>query len=222
MQSFEQDVLQKVRGIFAQSGMGQVSIGANLNPANAQHNISVIGGATYDGSRDILGMTYVGGSGYSYMDNFQNGVIDSRDKLETALARNISHELMHAFGGGHVHDSGLWVDSATTTWDNLVSPDPNANVFSTEAANNITALLNGTKTLDTGALASGEHVDGHIINGRHADGQQIAASPVPEPSTWIVFGLVAAPASLGVRGGTAGPPEGRGNRGIGTVGRPSG
>lgn len=190
VQAFEQDVLGKVRNIFAQSGLGQVSITANANPASAQHTISVIGGATYDGSHDILGMTYVGGSGFSYLNNFQNGMIDSQDKLETALARNISHELMHAFGGGHVHDTGLWVDSATTTWNSLVSPDPNANVFSAEAANNITGLLNGTIGPNLASSASGEHVDGYMINGRHVDGQQIAASPVPEPSTWIGFGLV--------------------------------
>ncbi len=188
VQNFSQDVFQKVRGIFDQSGLGQVQLTNDPHVA-AAHTISVIGGATFDGSHDILGMTYNGGSGFSYLDNFQSGAINSPDQLETALARNIAHELLHAFGGDHVHQTGPWIDVATTTWDHLVTNDPASNVFSPEAASNITALLNGTKSISAG-LASGEHLvdqDGIMIDGRHADGQTI--QPVPEPATWLLLGL---------------------------------
>jgi hypothetical protein len=188
VQTFSQDVFQKVENIYSQSGLGQVRLTNDPN-AVASHTISVIGGATFDGSHDILGMTYNGGSGFSYLDNFQNSAIDSTSKLETSVARNIAHELMHAFGGDHVFSTGPWIDVATTTWDHLTSSDPTMNVFSPEAAANITGLLNGTKSLSSG-LAAGEHIDDNdsvIINGRRADGQAI--SPVPEPSTWLLIGM---------------------------------
>lgn len=195
VENFSDQVFSKVRDIFDRSGLGHVRLSDAPNTVSA-HTISVIAGATYDGSRDILGMTYNGGSGFSYLDNFQSGAIDSADKLETALAKNIAHELMHAFGGEHVHSGGAWVDSATTTWDNLVSQDPATQRFSPEAASSIAGLLNGTRPVSR-TQALGERISAHtvgvpcphcvVIDGRVAMAQSV--QPVPEPATWLVLGL---------------------------------
>jgi hypothetical protein len=194
-QTFTQGVFEKVRQIFDSSGLQRVSLTSSPTD-RAGHTISVISGASYDGSGDILGMTYTGGSGFSFLDNFQHLTIDSAETLELALAKNIAHELMHAFGGDHVHGMGPSIDVAHTTWESLTSRSPESMRFSSEAAGNISAVLDGTQSLASLGLASGERIKlahriGCDCTGCGASAQTvISPQPVPEPSTFL-FGAVA-------------------------------
>lgn len=192
-QAFTQGVMNDVQQIFRNSNLNSVSFTSQPGAA-AVHTMSVISGGNYNGDNTVLGMTYTGGNGFSYLDNFQNPLINNVDTLESAVAKNIAHELMHSFGGDHVYQNGPWVDVANTTWNNLVGTDPSNTSFSPAASANIAALLNGTAT-PTAGLAAGEHVQGHpanctcpccaLLHGRHADGQVV--QPVPEPSTFVLI-----------------------------------
>lgn len=189
-QAFTDDVMGRVREIFHNSGLGDVTFTRD-SATSARHTMSVVSGGSFDGDNTILGMTYTGGNGFSFLDNFRHPLIGSVDDLELAVAKNLAHELLHSFGGDHIHMNGVCIDAAHTTWDSLVSTDPESTRFSPEAAATIRGLLNGSAA-PTYGLASAERIADHdsfIIDGRHASSQTV--QPVPEPST---FALVLLPA----------------------------
>ncbi len=148
--------------------------------------MSVVSGTTYGPNPDAIGITNMGGDGFSFIDKLSYA--NSVDELEWAVAHNVSHELMHAFGVEHHDTTGHYLDSATTPWEVLV--DPNT-VFGQEAVNSLLAE-DFRDRYDTGtSLAYGAQ------NLEH--GTMIRPSPVPEPTTVALWGIVAAAALAGHR-----------------------
>jgi hypothetical protein len=169
--AFENAVLQDVQSTYHLSG---INLNVTLDPnAPAAHTLSVVSGTSYPANTGVIGITDVGNNGFSFIDNFKDAQSGQITDLEWALAHNISHELMHAFGVAVHHDqTGQYLDSASASWSLLTNPDT---TFSSAAVTDIQAHLNGT----AGASGTGaEQIDGD---------QEILAHPVPEPSTIAVW-----------------------------------
>lgn len=118
----------------------------------------------------------VGGSGFGFIDKLKYA--DDLQDLEWAVAHNVSHELMHAFGVAVHHDqTGQFLDAATASWALLKNP---ATTFSPDAINDILAdqyAPNGAS-----GTAGEQRLDG--------DQELLAPRPVPEPATLAFWGLV--------------------------------
>ena len=70
-----------------------------------------------------IGISDVGGNGFSFIDKLDG--VKTVDELSWAVAHNVAHELLHAWGvGDHPDTSGAYLDSATASWSLLT--DPNA------------------------------------------------------------------------------------------------
>ena len=94
----------------------------------------ILGSGDVSGGR---GPSLIGNSGFGFIDNLNYA--QSTDQLAWAVAHNISHELMHAFGVAVHHDqTGTYLDSATATWSLLI--DPNT-TFSPAAVQDILSNL---------------------------------------------------------------------------------
>jgi hypothetical protein len=171
--AFENQVLQDVQHTFNLSGMNP---NLTLNPGvPALHTLSVVSGVSYGPNPSAIGITDVGGSGFSFIDklNFASNAND----LAWAVAHNISHELMHAFGiGYHPDQTGQYIDAADATWSILTSPNTQ---FSPQAAKAITATGYGANT-GISSTSGLERLDGD---------QQILAAPVPEPATLVLWSM---------------------------------
>ncbi len=117
---FSNAVLKNVEQTFLNSG---IDVNLSLDPnAQASHTMSVVSGASYGANPNAIGITEVGGSGFSFIDKL--GYAQTVEQLERADAYNIAHELMHAFGVATHHDqTGKYLDAATASWDMLPSPD---------------------------------------------------------------------------------------------------
>jgi hypothetical protein len=170
---FTQQVLSDVQQTFALAGM-HPSLTLNPNtPAN--HTLSVVSGVSYGPNPNAIGITDVGLNGFGFIDkiSYASNLTD----LEWAVAHNVSHELMHAFGiGYHPDQTGTYIDAGTATWSLLT--DPNT-TFSPAAAQAITAANFGNYSANS-ATNSSQLLDGD---------QQILAAPVPEPSTVAIWTL---------------------------------
>ena len=176
LSSFSQTVLARVESTFASSGL---SITATLDPnAQAGHMLSVVSGLNAQSSPSAVGVTNVGHSGFDFIDKL--AYANSPDELEWAVAHNVAHELMHAFGGEH-HTTPLGnnLDAPISDWSVLI--DPNTK-FSTDSVAEMTAnLRNGGLALKYGTGAE-------QLN---PDGQEISGQPVPEPATLLTWGVIA-------------------------------
>ena len=124
--SFADTVLQKVEDTYAKSGL-TVHLSDSAGPA--AHTLSVVSGAGYNGNNKAIGVADVKGDGFTFVDKF--GVVGSVNDLETAVANNIAHELMHAFGVDHEGLGSSTIDAGHADWSMLT--DPNA-TFSADAA----------------------------------------------------------------------------------------
>ena len=170
--SFENQVLQDVQQTFASSNLfPKLTLDPNA-PAN--HTISIISGASYGPNPNAIGITDVGHNGFDFIDKFS--AASSLTDLETAVAKNVSHELMHAFGVGiHPDQTGNYIDAGTASWSLLTNPN---SMFSPAAASLIAAT------------GFGQNVSSSSTSAQLIDGQQeILAAPVPEPATvtiWVV------------------------------------
>ncbi len=180
--AFAQAVVADVQQTFTQSGMtGSNEPTLTLDP-NTPHNhtLSVVSGVDYTPNPGAIGITDVGHNGFSFIDNLKYA--NDPTDLEWAVAHNISHELMHAFGVAVHHDqTGTYLDAATANWSMLTSPTA---TFSPAAVSDMIAHDVG-RNVTTGGTASGEEIDG----------DQMLASPVPEPTTlglWALAGLAVA------------------------------
>jgi hypothetical protein len=172
--AFVAAVVQRVQQTFQQSGV-PISLTTSPNAA-AAHTLSVVSNTVNPNLNNAIGMTYLGGNGFDFIDNAAK-LGQSVDQLEWVVAHNISHELMLAFGVGENYDqSGNYVDARNANLSMML--DPNSR-FSAAASQ---ALL-GQNFLATGVLAP-------------TPGAQIVGPPstVPEPGTFALFGL----ASLGL------------------------
>lgn len=174
-QSFEQTVLSRVEQTYALAGMHP---NLTIDPtASANHTISVVSGASYAPNANAIGITNVGGNGFGFIDKLSFGT--SVDQLEWAVAHNVAHEFMHAFGVGiHPDQTGTYVDAATATWNLLSNPNT---TFSPAAVTLIEATNFGSATSAVMSSTGAQGIDG---------AQQIIAAPVPEPATLAVWTLV--------------------------------
>jgi hypothetical protein len=206
---FANTVLNRVEQTFQLSG---VPVNLSLDPnAGASHTLSVVSGASYSQNPDAIGITNIGGSGFSFIDKL--GFAQSVDELAWADAHNIAHELMHAFGVSVHHDqTGQYLDAATANWSMLTSPSTK---FSPEATQDILANLghdHSNPALQAGAEMLGlpplPHKlachcllcqRGYVLTGTPA--AQLAAAPVPEPASVLgwALGAVACAGYLGRR-----------------------
>ena len=95
IQSFDNAILQRVQQTFSQSG---ISVALTENPNTpALHTISLVSNTGAATLPSAIGMTQVGGNGFSFIDQIAPSA-HSLDQLEWIVAHNVSHELMLAFG----------------------------------------------------------------------------------------------------------------------------
>jgi hypothetical protein len=165
---FSNTILQRVEQTYQSSG---VPLQATNNSAiPAAHTLSVVSGTSYAANPNAVGITNVGSDGFSFIDKF--GAAQSVDQLEWAVAHNVAHELMHAFGGDHMDKTGTYLDSALTPWSLMI--DPNAKFSPAE----VQALLSMNFKVNT-------------ARDYGFDGQELSGVPVPEPAStalWVVAG----------------------------------
>jgi hypothetical protein len=168
---FDNTVLQRVQQTFALSG---VPVSLTLDPnAPAAHSISVVSQTTNPTLNSVIGMTYIGGNGFHYIDNSASDA-HSLDQLEWIVAHNVAHELMLAFGVPETHDAtGQFIDARNASWSMITSP---------------------TATFSPGAVAdllsrNFQAANGSVLN----SGAQLLGPPtVPEPSTVVLWAVIAA------------------------------
>jgi hypothetical protein len=164
--AFEGTVLQRVQQSFALSG---VPVSLTLDPsAPAAHEISVVSQTQNPTLPSALGMTYLGGNGFQYIDTAASSA-SSVDQLEWIVAHNVAHELMLAFGVPEVHDqSGQFIDAPNASWNMMISP---------------------TATFSPGAVADllskNFQAAGASILGSSA--QTLGPPTVPEPSAGLLW-----------------------------------
>jgi hypothetical protein len=169
---FENKVLQNVQHTFDLANLHPT---LTLDPnAPANHMLSVVAGASYGANPNAIGITNVGHDGFGFIDKLTYAT--SIDQLATAVSKNVSHELMHAFGvANHPDQTGTYIDSGTASWSLLTNPD------STFSPGAVTAIKDTRFSPYAATTASGaQMLDGD---------QEILASPVPEPTTLAVWGL---------------------------------
>ena len=174
---FTDSVLSRVEQTFSQAGL-HPSITADPN-AHANHVLSIVSGASYGPNSNAIGITDVGNNGFGFIDKLSYG--SDVNSLEWAVAHNVSHELMHAFGvGQHPDITGNFIDAATASWDLLTRSDA---TFSPGAISAIQATNFGNVSSSVlGAEGIVKTIDGD---------QEILAAPVPEPATIAIWGLLA-------------------------------
>ena len=183
---FSRKVLDEVNANFQASGIGpKITLDPNIK---ADHALSVVNGtATGEdpATSTIIGLTEVGGDGFSFLNHL--GTAKDADELAVMLSRNITHELMHAFGvGSHPDQTGQYIDSAVAAPDLLtkdvarLSPEAVQRIISADASFN-----------DGTSAYSQSYPDGnpnHCSSCRRA-AQVRAAQTVPEPTTVAFWGL---------------------------------
>ncbi|MFO0890174.1 MAG: PEP-CTERM sorting domain-containing protein [Isosphaeraceae bacterium] len=188
--SFVQDVLGGVQQTFRNSGL---DISLTTDPSvRADHMLSVVSGASYPGNPSAIGITTVGGNGFSFIDKL--AYASTPDQLAWAVAHNVSHELVHALGvGSHPDTTGEYLDAATANWSMLT--DPNAK-FSPEAVELVKSAMGGS-SLGSAVSLGLQQISPHSLScscqccGAGVEGAQILEAPVPEPATIAMWSLTA-------------------------------
>ena len=141
IQSFDNTILQRVQQTFSQSG---VNVTLTDNPSVAAlHTLSLVSNTSAASLPTAIGMTQVGGSGFSFIDHIASSA-QSLDQLEWIVAHNISHELMLAFGVPENYDTtGNFVDSRMANWAMMVSPTSTFSPAAAQALDQALAAQNG-------------------------------------------------------------------------------
>jgi hypothetical protein len=172
IQSFDSAILQRVQQTFSQSG---VTVNLTQDPNTpALHTLSLVSGTGAATLPSAIGMTQVGGNGFSFIDQIAPSA-HSLDQLEWIAAHNISHELMLAFGVPETFDkSGNFVDSKIADWAMMVNPNA---TFSTDASQAINQALGSPQ--DQAGFTS------------QLGAQEVNPAPIPEPTTVAIWGLAA-------------------------------
>ena len=177
-QSFINSVVSDVQQTFTASGLtGSNAVSVTTDPnAGALHTMSIVSGLSYGPNPNAVGITDVGANGFGFVDKLSYAT--APDQLEWAVAHNITHELMHAFGVAVHHDqTGTYLDAATANWSVLTNPSA---VLSPAAVADIVAHNVGRNGSSSSA-----------VGGELLDGDQEILAPVPEPTTIALWGLVA-------------------------------
>jgi hypothetical protein len=177
--SFTQTVLQDIQHTFQLSGMHPT---LTIDPTvSALHTISVVANTSYPSSASAIGITDVGGNGFSFIDKLNYA--SSPSDLAWAVAHNISHELMHAFGIGYHPDSGTYVDAGTASWSTLIDPTMKFGPAATQL------LLASQYGEFSGG--SGWGLGAELLNpqGTKIDGDEVLPQAIPEPATVAVWML---------------------------------
>jgi hypothetical protein len=173
IQSFDNAILARVQQTFSQSGVS-VTLTDNSSVA-ALHTLSLVSNTASASLSTAIGMTQVGGSGFSFINNIAPSA-QSVDQLEWIVAHNISHELMLAFGVPENYDqTGNYIDSKLANWAMMVSP---TSTFSPAAAQALTQALAAQTS-----SAAAANLGAQVINSLE--------STVPEPATialWVMAG----------------------------------
>ncbi len=166
--SFDSTVLQRVQQTFALSG---VPVRLTDNPGDsAAHMLSVVSNTVNPSMTNAIGMTYVGGNGFHFIDN-SAPYAQSVDQLEWIVAHNVAHELMLAFGVPEVHDqTGQHIDSTVGTMSMFLNPNA---TFSTGAVQDLLSR-------------NFQQVGSTFAN----QAQLLDPSTVPEPATLAAWALV--------------------------------
>jgi len=165
---FTSAVLQHVEQTFRLSGLSTRLTADPTTPA--AHTLSVVANTSHGPIPNAIGVAYVGGDGFSFIDKLHSA--QSVDELEWAVAHNVAHELMHSYGGEHYLQLGNFVDAASAPWSLLIDPQA---TFSQDA---VEALRTKDFSFDRGPLTL-------------LAGQEIAPQPVPEPMTLAFWTLAA-------------------------------
>ena len=112
--------MQRVQQTFQLSNI-PVTLTSDPN-APAAHTLSLVSNTTAQLLPSAIGMTYVGGNGFSFIDQ-QAPAANSIDQLEWIAAHNISHELMLAFGVKENYDqTGQYLDARNALWSMMTNP----------------------------------------------------------------------------------------------------
>jgi hypothetical protein len=164
IQSFDNTILQRVQQTFSQSGVN-VTLTDNPNVA-ALHTLSLVSNTSAASLPTAIGMTQVGGSGFSFIDHIASSA-QSVDQLEWIVAHNISHELMLAFGVPENYDkTGNFVDARMANWAMMVGPNSTFSPAAAQALDQALAAQNGANP--------GSQLGAQLVG---------SESPVPEPAT---------------------------------------
>jgi hypothetical protein len=169
---FANAVLRDVQQTFQLSG--GLAPRLTIDPSiPTHHTLSVVSNTSYGSNPNAIGITDVGNNGFGFIDKLQYA--NSLDQLEWAVAHNVSHELMHAFGVGVHHDTtGQYLDSASASWSLLTDP---STTFSQAAIDDIRSKNFSPNSIGT---TGAQLIDGD---------QEILAAPVPEPATVLLWGV---------------------------------
>lgn len=178
--AFTNTVLDRVEQAFVRSGVTDISLTANPMDAAAR-SLSVVSGTEYGPNSSAIGITNMNGDGFSFIDKLPYA--KSVDELQWAVAHNVAHELMHAFGVEHHDSTGSYLDSAVAPWEVLV--DPNT-VFGPEATRELLASNFQDRYNTSPYGLSAQHV--HGAQCLCAAAMNISPSPVPEPGSLALWG----------------------------------
>jgi hypothetical protein len=171
---FSNTILQRVQHTYQLSG---VPVHLTIDPTvSAAHTVSVVSNTSYTGNANAIGITDMGNNGFSFIDKIAT-YANSVDQLEWAVAHNVAHELMHSFGVDHHDTTGTYLDAATSPWSVLI--DPNT-VFGPAAVQDLLSKNFQDRANPTSAYGA-QGLD---------PGTSLGAQPVPEPTTWAMWGLV--------------------------------
>jgi hypothetical protein len=173
---FVQDVKNDVIQTYALAGMHPV---VTLDPSvKANHTISVASGLSYGSNPNAIGITDVGQNGFGFIDKLNYAT--DEPSLAWAVAHNISHELMHAFGlSYHPDQTGTYIDAATANWNLLTNPNT---TFSPGAV----AALTNPSTSDLGVYSAGSPPSAQVLR---PDGD-LEIINAPEPTTIAGWAIV--------------------------------
>ena len=175
--AFTSKVLADVNATYALAGLKPQITTDPTVPAN--HMLSVVSGLSFGPNPNAIGITDVGHDGFGFIDKLNYAT--NPDQLAWAVAHNVSHELMHAFGVAiHSDTTGKFIDAASATWNLLT--DPNAS-FSPSSVSLISATNFGPSM--TSAVLSRQ---GELLR---IDGDQEVMA-VPEPTTLVAWTAVLA------------------------------
>ncbi len=170
---FSNAVLNRVEQTFQ---LGGVPLALTNNPNDpVSHTVSVVSGTSYPANPNAVGIADVGNNGFTFVDKLPYAT--TVDELEWAVAHNVAHELMHAFGVGHHDTTGNYLDSAVTPWSTLVNPSA---TFSPAAVQDLLSK-NFRASPNTLYGLGAEMID--------RDVSTLGTQAVPEPATILVWGM---------------------------------